>query len=565
MLLVLCDHYDNVHGMIAFLQIWDEVDDTCAVKPDSDIVGSPLSCSVPYVDSSDAICECTPPPAGQAVVAGTCDKPQNFQPDTAVYGFPPTSNSTASGGGIQYGWRHSERAVVRSPALCDEQRVDCAVETLDAGDVLGQSELLQSVPAAKLVVPLMLNVDSPHSSLPLRVPVYEPSCSELGTWVNISVALGQESIAGGLAVGLLRQQFGPPSEMPVGNEETLQRSGTGTVRKAEWSVANIDVVTSIFMFVDTPTSPANAPDGTTSDPGCTIQMDGTMSTPTSAPGGSSNSAMYFRVPDPPLGQLLVYASTALSVTFIGLFGIAWKSVSRWMNDWENHRTRHEYEDAYVFKQYVFQFINFYFMLVYIAYLKQGTPMLSYNIEQYFGWEFDSTLKQEVLRLEDNSIPAVEMKETCIVNPDSDSSEPDCMYELFSQLFFLFVGKQFALEAWENIAPKLTKRATRIMLGKNTPEIKHASGQPNGSKKAEVGAVDDRSEDTSVQQCYEEFTMPRFGDKDINGCLGDYNEMMIQFGFMTLFASAFPGGAFFALINNVHGTACSASAWYQACS
>jgi hypothetical protein len=379
--------------------------------------------------------------------------------------------------------------------------------------------------------------------------------------VNISIALGQESIVGGVAVGLLHQQFGLPSGMLVENEERLQRSATGTVRRAEWSIANIDVVTSIFLFVDSAPSSTDAGVGTTSNAeGCTIQMNGTMSAPSRPPTGGS--AMYFRAPDPSLGQLLVYASTALSVAFIGLFGIAWKSVSRWMNDWENHRTRHEYEDAYVFKQYVFQFINFYFMLVYIAYLKQGTPMLSYSIEQHFGWEFDSTLKQNVLRLEDDTIPTVEMKETCISNPDSDSSDPDCMYELFSQLFFLFVGKQFALEAWENIAPKLTHKATKVLLGKNTPVIKRASGQPSDPK-VEVGTIDDRSKDTSVQQCYEEFTMPRFGDKDINGCLGDFNEMMIQFGFMTLFASAFPGGAFFALLNNLYGTGCSASAWYQA--
>ena len=427
---------------------------------------------------------------------------------------------------------------MRSPALCDERRADCTVENLEALEVLVQSQLLQSVPAAQLVVPMMLNEDEPHSSLPLRVPVYEPSCSELSTWVNLSRTYGQESIRGGLAIGFLRQPFG---------------LRTGAVRKAEWSVANINVVTSVYMFMDSRSSSANA-----ADEHCTIQMDGTVSNNVVARSTdeSANTAMYFRAPDPSLGTLLVYASTALSVTFIALFGMAWKTVARWMNDWENHRTHHEYEDAYVFKQYVFQFINYYFMLVYIAYLKKGTPVLSYSIEHRFGWEIDNALKQDVLRLNDASIPVVEMKEACIPNPDSLSEEPDCMYELFTQLVFLFVGKQFALEAWENIKPKLTRKASIIKMGKNTPVIELVNVQPTGSTPdtlaGGIGAIADRSEDPNVQQCYDEFSMPQFGDKDIDGCLDDYNEMMIQLGFVTLFAAAFPGGAFFALLNNIYG-------------
>ena len=67
-----------------------------------------------------------------------------------------------------------------------------------------------------------------------------------------------------------------------------------------------------------------------------------------------------------LGQRGVVAQTCLTpaehlTVAPQVFGIVWKSVARMMNDWENHRTQSEYEDAYVGKQYVFQFINFYFV------------------------------------------------------------------------------------------------------------------------------------------------------------------------------------------------------------
>ena len=57
-----------------------------------------------------------------------------------------------------------------------------------------------------------------------------------------------------------------------------------------------------------------------------------------------------------------------------------------------------------------RFINFYFLLVYIAYLKQGSPMISYSVEHFADWAFPDTLKDDVLRLADDSIPDVEMKE-----------------------------------------------------------------------------------------------------------------------------------------------------------
>lgn len=266
---------------------------------------------------------------------------------------------------------------------------------------------------------------------------------------------------------------------------------------------------------------------------------------------SDETAAYFREPQPKFGQMLVWGSTLLSVAFIGVFGVLWKTISRKVNDWENHRTHGEYEDAYVAKQYVFQFINFYFMLVYIAYLKQGTILISYNME-HFGsdWQFQEGLKDDVLRLSDGNIPIVEMKETCIPNPSSAVKKPDCLYELFTQLMVLFLGKQFIMEAVEQVVPKLQRTHKKVLLSKNTPEVVVAPG-PAAPEKWQPEAEAPVGKDLQVSQCFGEFTMPRFGDREIEGCIDDFNEMMIQFGFMTLFAVALPGGAFFALLNNIY--------------
>ena len=54
------------------------------------------------------------------------------------------------------------------------------------------------------------------------------------------------------------------------------------------------------------------------------------------------------------------------------------TVATWLNNFENHRTQIEYEDSMIFKQFVFQFINYYFLLLYIAFLKVGAPFAPCN-------------------------------------------------------------------------------------------------------------------------------------------------------------------------------------------
>ena len=76
---------------------------------------------------------------------------------------------------------------------------------------------------------------------------------------------------------------------------------------------------------------------------------------------------------PPSSSLLQknqwkWASAALNAMLIVIFGRLYESIAVSMNDWENHRTQTEYDDQLIFKNFVFQFVNNYFILFYIAYL-----------------------------------------------------------------------------------------------------------------------------------------------------------------------------------------------------
>lgn len=49
--------------------------------------------------------------------------------------------------------------------------------------------------------------------------------------------------------------------------------------------------------------------------------------------------------------------------------MVYRKVAKRLTDWENHRTESEYENALILKNFIFQFVNSYISLFYIAFLK----------------------------------------------------------------------------------------------------------------------------------------------------------------------------------------------------
>ena len=62
-------------------------------------------------------------------------------------------------------------------------------------------------------------------------------------------------------------------------------------------------------------------------------------------------------------------SASLNLLVIVVFGGIYEEVANALNTWENHRTEQEFENALIVKIFVFQFINNYFVLFYIAFLQ----------------------------------------------------------------------------------------------------------------------------------------------------------------------------------------------------
>jgi hypothetical protein len=106
---------------------------------------------------------------------------------------------------------------------------------------------------------------------------------------------------------------------------------------------------------------------------------------------------------PPNGALV---ASIVNFVLIMIYNALYNKAAIKLTDWENHRTMTEYENAIIAKCFVFDFVNFYGTLFYLAFFK-------------------GTIK---------SIPTLE--EICGTEPNSS-----CLPDVFTQLAIIFTAKQ----------------------------------------------------------------------------------------------------------------------------
>ncbi|CRL03590.1 CLUMA_CG016250, isoform A, partial [Clunio marinus] len=165
---------------------------------------------------------------------------------------------------------------------------------------------------------------------------------------------------------------------------------------------------------------------------------------------------------------------------------------------ENPRTQTEYEDSYTFKIFVFEFMNYYSSLIYIAFFKG-------RFYDYPG--DDGARKNEFFKLK------------------GDICDPaGCLSELCIQLSIIMIGKQFFNNFMEYLYPAFYNWWRQRKHKKETKDQSHRH--------------------TSWEQDY------HLQDPGRLALFDEYLEMIIQYGFVTLFVAAFPLAPLFALLNNI---------------
>jgi hypothetical protein len=177
----------------------------------------------------------------------------------------------------------------------------------------------------------------------------------------------------------------------------------------------------------------------------------------------------------------------VNAVIIIIFNTIYRKVASKLTEWENYRTESEYENSFIVKNFLFQFVNSYVSLFYVAFVKG---------------------KYAIFGLTD-------FVDTC---------KPDCMSELSVQLGTIFLTQIFIGQTNEVLIPWLKGK-----VGLWT----------------ETRALRAKHQDLQATQPEIEAKLGDYAD-----AFDDYNEMAIQFGYITLFAAAFPLAPLAALINNI---------------
>ncbi|CAD1471715.1 unnamed protein product [Heterotrigona itama] len=195
-------------------------------------------------------------------------------------------------------------------------------------------------------------------------------------------------------------------------------------------------------------------------------------------------------------------------------------LARWMVNMENPRTQTEYESSFTFKIFLFEFVNFYSSLIYIAFFKVGNILFVAHMKRSEFIEKGGLQGRFFVHPGDTTARATEFSRI-----KTDVCDPaGCLSEVCIQLAIIMVGKQCFNNFVEILSPKMWNW---------------------WRKRNHVAATKDHGRPyTYWEKDYQ------LQDPGRLALFDEYLEMILQYGFVTLFVAAFPLAPLFALLNNI---------------
>eukprot|EP00045_Choanoeca_perplexa_P014511 m.171086 g.171086 ORF g.171086 m.171086 type:complete len:1079 (-) comp16700_c1_seq1:61-3297(-) len=206
------------------------------------------------------------------------------------------------------------------------------------------------------------------------------------------------------------------------------------------------------------------------------------------------------------------SAAVINLVFILILSLLYPFLAIALTNWENHRTDSSYERHLTFKVFMFNAINLYSSLFYVAFFQSRDIGVPGNYDELFS-------------LQANPCPTY-----------------GCMTELLIQLSIIMTGKQILNNVLEIGFPIIWAWCAR------KGELRRMRRKQRAELSADGRLYSSADFDSMLLPWEDDFL--KLSPMPPLGMYNDYLELAVQFGFITMFVASFSLAPLLALINNI---------------